>query len=54
MITVDKVKFLFHSFPNIDGAIAFADKLHQDTQLGYWGNVVRILKLKKSNPNYKI
>jgi hypothetical protein len=54
MITVDKARFLFHTFPNIDDAIAFADKSHQDTHLGYWANVVKILQLKKTNPNYNL
>jgi len=54
MITVDKARFLSHTFPNIDDAIAFAEKQHQDTHLSYWANVIRILQLKKSNPNYKL
>jgi hypothetical protein len=54
MITVDKARFLFHTFPQIDDAIAFAEKAYQDTHFGYWANVVNILQLKKTNPKYKL
>jgi hypothetical protein len=54
MRSVDQARFLFHTFPNVDDAIKFAEKAQQDTQLGYWGNVVKILQLKKSIPKYEL
>ena len=54
MITVDQARNLSIVFSDIDDAIFCANKAHQETQLSYWAQVVRILQLKKSHPNYKI
>lgn len=54
MITTEQARNLSIVFSDIDDAIFCANKAHQDTQLGYWGQVVRILQLKKTHPNYQI
>jgi len=54
MITIDKARQLVNQYDNIDDALAYADKLLQDTDLGYWREVKRRIQLKKDFPNYNL
>ena len=53
MITTDKARQLLTQH-SLDDAIAIANQKHQDTGLGYWRNVARVLQVKKDKPHYNL